>query len=95
MLRPWISLTFPDHVKANYDGWKGSEKDPAKNTGIGGKGSCCTEMDVWEANSMSAALTPHTCKAPSVLQQQCSGDSCGKCLIVRLCNVDDLITSLI
>lgn len=24
-------------------------------------GSCCNEMDVWEANSISAAFTPHPC----------------------------------
>merc|ERR1712166_400013 len=29
------------------------------STGEGHYGSCCTEMDVWEANSQAAALTPH------------------------------------
>ncbi|TFY72382.1 hypothetical protein EVG20_g619 [Dentipellis fragilis] len=31
------------------------------NSGTGEYGSCCNEMDVWEANSFSAAYTPHPC----------------------------------
>ncbi len=29
---------------------------------FGGKGACCAEMDIWEANRMANALTPHPCK---------------------------------
>lgn len=29
------------------------------------KRQCCAEMDVWEANSISNALTPHTCEMPN------------------------------
>jgi len=33
-------------------------------------------MDVWEANSISAALTPHSCKNGGA-QSMCNGDDCG------------------
>ncbi|KAJ5610748.1 hypothetical protein N7510_007467 [Penicillium lagena] len=59
--------------QANVDGWEPSSNDA--NTGIGGHGSCCAEMDVWEANSISTALTPHPCDTAS--QTMCDGDSCG------------------
>ncbi|KAA1469544.1 cellobiohydrolaseI [Dentipellis sp. KUC8613] len=45
------------------------------NSGTGEYGSCCNEMDVWEANSFSAAYTPHPCSVDG--QTQCSGDDCG------------------
>lgn len=32
-------------------------------------------MDIWEANSISNAVTPHPCDEPG--QTMCSGDSCG------------------
>jgi hypothetical protein len=32
-------------------------------------------MDVWEANSVSAAVTPHSCD--TVTQTMCTGDACG------------------
>lgn len=53
--------------------WVGSESDP--NAGVGGHGSCCPEMDIWEANSISSAYTPHPCD--SVEQTMCEGDACG------------------
>ncbi|CAL5873532.1 uncharacterized protein PFLUO_LOCUS7812 [Penicillium psychrofluorescens] len=59
--------------QANVDGWEPSSNDA--NTGIGGHGSCCAEMDVWEANSISTALTPHPCDTAS--QTMCDADSCG------------------
>ncbi|KAG9698486.1 cellobiohydrolaseI, partial [Aureobasidium melanogenum] len=45
--------------KANVEGWVPSNGDP--NSGTGNTGSCCAEMDIWEANSISTALTPHPC----------------------------------
>nr|AUS45843.1 glycoside hydrolase family 7 protein [Coniochaeta hoffmannii] len=40
-------------------------------------GSCCNEMDIWEANSLATALTPHTCSSPGPFL--CAGDEeCGK-----------------
>lgn len=32
-------------------------------------------MDVWEANSISTAFTPHSCSSTG--QTRCQGDSCG------------------
>jgi hypothetical protein len=32
-------------------------------------------MDIWEANSISTALTPHPCESAS--QTMCEGDKCG------------------
>ncbi|KAI7535138.1 putative 1,4-beta-D-glucan cellobiohydrolase [Hortaea werneckii] len=58
--------------KANVEGWEPSSGD--KNSGTGDVGSCCTEMDIWEANSISNALTPHTCTTDG----PCTSDStCG------------------
>lgn len=37
-------------------------------------GACCNEMDVWEANSMAAAFTPHPCSADGLAA--CTGDAC-------------------
>lgn len=59
--------------QANCEGWKPSSNDA--NAGVGNHGSCCAEMDVWEANSISAAVTPHSCD--TVSQTQCTGDNCG------------------
>jgi cellulose 1,4-beta-cellobiosidase len=60
--------------EANSEGWKPQDND--KNAGNGKYGSCCSEMDVWEANSQAAAVTPHVCKTNG--QQRCSGTSeCG------------------
>jgi cellulose 1,4-beta-cellobiosidase len=59
--------------QGNVDGWVPSTTNP--NSGVGGHGSCCAEMDIWEANSVSAALTPHPCT--NNVQHMCDGDSCG------------------
>lgn len=54
-------------------GWIPSSSDP--NSGTGNMGTCCGEMDVWEANSVSAALTPHPCQLAQ--QTSCNGIACG------------------
>ncbi|OCL03474.1 glycoside hydrolase family 7 protein [Glonium stellatum] len=59
--------------QGNVEGWKPSSNDA--NAGVGNHGSCCAEMDVWEANSISAAVTPHSCDTTS--QTMCTGDACG------------------
>lgn len=41
---------------ANVDEWDSQAIPP-----VGKYGACCTEMDIWEANRMSTAFTPHTC----------------------------------
>ncbi|CAE7231248.1 unnamed protein product [Rhizoctonia solani] len=45
--------------EANTIGWGGSSNDA--NSGTGRYGTCCTEMDIWEANVVSTAYTPHPC----------------------------------
>nr|BAF57376.1 putative glycosyl hydrolase family7 [uncultured symbiotic protist of Neotermes koshunensis] len=57
----------------NSDGWKPQKND--KNSGNGKYGSCCSEMDIWEANSQATAYTPHVCD--KLEQTRCSGSSCG------------------
>ncbi|CAN9144561.1 unnamed protein product [Alternaria alternata] len=59
--------------QANAEGWQASQSDP--NAGIGKKGACCTEMDIWEANSISTALTPHSCQPEGY--NVCTDDGCG------------------
>ncbi|KAA8902272.1 cellobiohydrolase precursor [Sphaerosporella brunnea] len=59
--------------QGNVEGWQPSAND--QNAGVGNHGSCCAEMDIWEANSISAAVTPHSCSTTS--QTMCNGDTCG------------------
>merc|ERR1711988_2044043 len=43
---------------------------------MGGRyGTCCAEMDIWEANSMATAYTPHPCNIEG--QLRCEGIDCG------------------
>lgn len=42
--------------EANSANWTASSNDV--NAGTGGYGSCCNEMDIWEANKFAAAYTP-------------------------------------
>ncbi|RDB20782.1 Exoglucanase [Hypsizygus marmoreus] len=60
--------------EANSAGWSGSPNDP--NAGTGTDGACCNEMDIWEANSVSAAFTPHPCTV-SGLSRCTSPEACG------------------
>ncbi|KAG7451861.1 cellobiohydrolaseI [Guyanagaster necrorhizus] len=59
--------------EANILDWTPSTND--SNSGTGYYGSCCNEMDVWEANSQAAAYTPHVCSISG--QQRCNGTDCG------------------
>lgn len=45
------------------------------NAGVGKYGTCCSELDIWEANKVSAAYTPHPCTVAG--QTRCSGVACG------------------
>ncbi|ROV93195.1 hypothetical protein VMCG_08720 [Cytospora schulzeri] len=65
-------LKFIDGL-ANVEDWTPSSNDA--NAGIGEMGSCCSEMDVWEANSVSTAFTPHPCT--TIGQESCEEDACG------------------
>jgi cellulose 1,4-beta-cellobiosidase len=57
---------------ANSAGWEPSSNNG--NTGTGSTGTCCAEMDIWEANSISAAVTPHPCTVTQ--QTSCTGSTC-------------------
>merc|ERR1719326_1918616 len=59
--------------QANSDGWQPSSTDA--NAGTGRYGSCCTEFDVWEANSQGSAFTAHACNVTE--QTRCDGTECG------------------
>lgn len=62
--------------EANIKDWTISTGDPWGNSGFGSYGACCAEMDLWEANSMSTALTPHPSTEEGLFI--CNGDSeCG------------------
>ncbi|KAJ3532627.1 hypothetical protein NMY22_g7666 [Coprinellus aureogranulatus] len=61
--------------EANVAGWTPSPNDT--NAGTGNYGTCCSEMDIWEANSIAAAYTPHPCKTTNDGgQQRCTGQQC-------------------
>ncbi|RYP05147.1 hypothetical protein DL764_004001 [Monosporascus ibericus] len=57
----------------NSEEWAPSDSD--ENTGIGKLGSCCAEMDLWEANRESFALTPHPCETSEYFI--CESNNCG------------------
>ncbi|KAK4128776.1 glycoside hydrolase family 7 protein [Parathielavia appendiculata] len=52
--------------EANVESWEG---------GLGKYGTCCAEMDIWEANSDATAYTPHPCSVTK--QTRCEGVDCG------------------
>lgn len=41
--------------------WRPNPNDLSNNMCIGKYGSCCSEMYIWDANSMATAFMPHTC----------------------------------
>ncbi|KAF9873757.1 exoglucanase type c precursor [Colletotrichum karsti] len=65
-------VKFIDGV-ANVVGWNPSSNDA--NGGVGSLGACCAEMDIWEANKISTAYTPHPCQNNAY--HSCTGDACG------------------
>ena len=56
--------------RANVLNWNASHDPP-----IGQWGSCCQEMDIWEANSRATAYTPHPCSIEG--QYVCDDLDCG------------------
>merc|ERR1712046_30294 len=57
-------------------GWIPNKNDPYDNSGEGNMGACCAEMDLWEANKVATAFTPH----PATIEglHVCMGDEeCG------------------
>lgn len=65
-------IVYSFSCQANNVGWNGT----STNSGKGNYGSCCNEMDIWEANSVSAAYTPHPCSGAAGATQ-CTGAECG------------------
>lgn len=59
--------------KANSAGWEPSSSDV--NAGTVNNGACCSEMDIWEAGSISDAVTPHPCSGTGL--QVCTEANCG------------------
>ncbi|TRY69219.1 hypothetical protein TCAL_13113, partial [Tigriopus californicus] len=59
--------------EANVQDWVPSDND--ENAGFGHFGSCCMEMDLWEANSKSQAYTAHACDVNE--PTRCEGQDCG------------------
>lgn len=55
---------------ANIQDWNSTSNPP-----VGKWGSCCTEMDIWEANSRATAYTPHPCSVAG--PYRCDGVECG------------------
>eukprot|EP00440_Ansanella_granifera_P004155 gb/GFBE01004508.1/.p1 GENE.gb/GFBE01004508.1/~~gb/GFBE01004508.1/.p1 ORF type:complete len:487 (+),score=111.13 gb/GFBE01004508.1/:1-1461(+) len=56
--------------EANTIDWNATSDPP-----IGKYGSCCAEMDIWEANSRATAYTPHPCSKTGLYK--CEGKECG------------------
>merc|ERR1712012_254302 len=64
--------------EANTIDWTPNPKDEDNNMGLGKYGTCCAEMDIWEANSMATAYTPHPCSMDAEPGQlRCEGIQCG------------------
>lgn len=62
--------------EANTLDWTGSSTD--SNSGGGRYGSCCAELDIWEANKMSQAFTSHPCSVNQSGAYRCSSPTeCG------------------
>lgn len=59
--------------EANLDEWTPSDVDP--NSGKGYYGSCCAELDIWEANNIASAYTLHPCTIEG--SYRCEGVECG------------------
>ena len=71
----YCSAQCPHDVKfidgeANLLSWNATADPPA-----GRYGACCAEMDIWQANSMASAFTPHPCTHEGPLR--CDGTECG------------------
>ncbi|KAK3693144.1 concanavalin A-like lectin/glucanase domain-containing protein [Podospora appendiculata] len=45
---------------------------------LNSSGSCCNEMDIWEANSQATAYTPHTCSSPGSFLCDPAAGACNK-----------------
>jgi len=59
--------------ETNMQDWDPSDDD--KNAGKGHFGSCCNELDIWEANNIATAFTVHPCNVEG--SHRCEGVECG------------------
>jgi len=59
--------------EANNIDWVPSKTDI--NAGTGKYGTCCAELDIWEANAISTQMTVHNCLVQG--QTRCEGIMCG------------------
>jgi cellulose 1,4-beta-cellobiosidase len=57
--------------------WVPTLKDPMKNIGEGGRGLCCAELDLWEANKVSMQLAMHPMKGDKSQELCYLDDECG------------------
>ncbi|QRV92834.1 beta-1,4-D-glucan cellobiohydrolase [Ceratobasidium sp. AG-Ba] len=60
--------------EGNVIDWTGASNDA--NSGKGRYGTCCNKMDVWEANSISTAYTPHPCSPTGQTRCDSTDSSC-------------------
>jgi cellulose 1,4-beta-cellobiosidase len=63
--------------------WVPNQKDPMKNIGDGGRGICCAELDLWEANKVSMQLALHPMKTEEsqtvcYLEKECGSQKEGE-----------------
>lgn len=61
--------------EANCEGWNPNPSD--KNSGKGKYGTCCQEIDIWEANTISSQYTIHPCNTQNQGPFKCEGKDCG------------------
>eukprot|EP00662_Eupelagonemidae_sp_cell21_P016817 gene16817-23980_t len=59
--------------EANTEGWAAA----GASAGAGQYGTCCTEMDIWEANKFATAYTPHACNITGQTRCGPGGPPCG------------------
>jgi len=68
--------------RANVEGWTPYDRYSAyfgdeayADSGFGNQGSCCSQIDIWNANQFSTQLSVKPCL--NTVQTQCNGDACG------------------
>lgn len=61
------------HGEANVLDWSPT----GASAGSGRYGSCCAELDIWEANSISTAFTSHPCASFTGTHRCASPEECG------------------
>jgi len=73
--------------QANLDDW--TPVPGSSNSGTGRYGSCCIELDVWEANKVSAAFTPHPCSTTKLQVCDSTTSDCGNTAANRYSSICD------